>query len=240
MALTRPRGPPCGSVPSYSADDTSVGPPAVRSAAGGPLPRICPSPVHRRQTPRVHRQKRTTFVRSATLLRWPSSPTRCGKLAAVSRDAEDEDHTTFLRLEYARNAEGEGPVLSRAGFQLHSHATIHNVQSGSPGFVADDDLNAIAAETSITATELCLVGMWHRVEGGYELLDQSTVDIASDQSRKMDEDRKLCHRPRAGTSQAKLIQTSATNASPGCRPPAIGRAISSANRCAGGRASTPA
>jgi hypothetical protein len=115
----------------------------------------------------------------------------CGTLVRISRDAEDADHTTFFQLG-ARNEQGDEPVLSRAAFQLHTFAIVNSVEEGHAGFVPDEYLNAIAAETTITAAELCASNMWQRVDGGYEVLDCETVQIVVDQSRKIAADREFC------------------------------------------------
>ena len=109
----------------------------------------------------------------------------------MSRDAEDEDHTTFLQLGLC-NSQGDEPVLSRAAFMLHTAAIVNSVDDGHPGFVPDEYLSAIEAETTITAAELCAAEMWRRVSGGYEVLDQDTVQVVVDQFRKRDEDREFC------------------------------------------------
>jgi hypothetical protein len=123
-----------------------------------------------------------------------------GTLARMSRDADDADHTTFFQLG-ARNEQGDEPVLSRAAFQLHTFAIVNSVEYGHLGLVPDEYLNAIAAETTIAAAELCANNMWRRIDGGYEVLDRETVQLVVDQSRKMDEDRQFCqatggHEPR--------------------------------------------
>jgi|SRR5271165_6107107 len=110
----------------------------------------------------------------------------------MSNDAEDEDHTTFLRLGGARGADGEEPVLSRAAFQLHAFAIVNGAEEGYPGFVPDKYLNAISAETTITTAELCAAGMWRRTDGGYEILDRGMIQAATEQVRRMDEDREFC------------------------------------------------
>ena len=109
----------------------------------------------------------------------------------MSRDAEDDDHTTFLRLG-PPNAEGEEPVLSRAAFQLHSFAIVNSADSDRPEFVPDEYLNSITAETTVTAAELCAAGMWRRVDGGYEVLDTHLIEVVADQMRKMERDKEFC------------------------------------------------
>lgn len=93
---------------------------------------------------------------------------------------DDDDHTTFLRLEGTAAAAGadEDPVVSRAAFQLHSFGIMNSIRDGHPGFVSDDYLNAISAETTLTAAELCTAGLWQRAEGGYEILERQMVEEA--------------------------------------------------------------
>ena len=67
-----------------------------------------------------------------------------------------------------------------------------SARDGHPGFVPDEYLNAISAETAIAAAELCAAGMWWRVDGGYEVLDREMVEMAVNQFRKMDADREFC------------------------------------------------
>src|SRR5216683_1041974 len=72
----------------------------------------------------------------------------------------DEDETTFIDFE------GLG-VLSRAAFEMHSFGILNSVRDGSPGFVSDEYLNAISAETTTTTLELEAAGLWERRDGGY-------------------------------------------------------------------------
>jgi hypothetical protein len=116
----------------------------------------------------------------------------CATLARMSRDPEDVDHTRFLRLEGTRSADGEEAVVSVAAFQLHGFGIVNSVQDGHPGFVPDEYLNAISAETTITAAELCAAGMWERVDGGYRVLDREMVEQVVSFQRKMDQDAQFC------------------------------------------------
>ena len=110
----------------------------------------------------------------------------------MGRDSEHDDHTRFLRLESTRNADGEEAVVSVAAFQLYSFGIVNSVKDGHPGFVSDEYLNAISAETTITAAELCAAGMWERVDGGYRVLDQEAVEQVAGFQRKMDHDAEFC------------------------------------------------
>jgi hypothetical protein len=67
----------------------------------------------------------------------------------MGRDAEDSDHAAFIRFEGLRApGRDEDAVLSRAAFQMHGFGMLNSIRDGHPGFVSDDYLNAIAAETS--------------------------------------------------------------------------------------------
>lgn len=54
-----------------------------------------------------------------------------------------------------------------------------SIVDGTPGFVSDDYLNAISAETTVTATELCMVGLWERDDerSGYVINDPMVTDL---------------------------------------------------------------
>lgn len=113
-------------------------------------------------------------------------------MGCMTRDAESDDHTTFFQLG-ARNGDGDEPVTSRAAFQLHAAAIVNSVRDGSPGFISDDYLNAISAETTVTATELCMTGLWERDDerGGY-IIHDPMVEDAVEFNAKMDRDKAFC------------------------------------------------
>lgn len=90
----------------------------------------------------------------------------------MSDDGEEEEEV-FI------DAEGLG-VLSRAAFQLHSFAVMNSIRDGHPGFVSDDYLNAIAAETTTTAVELEVAGIWERRDDGYFIVVDDMVRWAID------------------------------------------------------------
>jgi hypothetical protein len=92
-------------------------------------------------------------------------------------DALDDDHTTFIQFEGM-------PVLSRAAVQLHTFGIVNSIQDGRPGFVSDDYLNAIAAETTTTVLELEAAGMWERRDGGYLVVADEMLKIAIDFNEK--------------------------------------------------------
>lgn len=94
-------------------------------------------------------------------------------------DALGDDHTAFIQFEGM-------PPLSRAAIQLHTFAGINSIQDGRPGFVSDDYLNAIAAETTTTVLELEAAGMWERREDGYLIVADDMLKVAIDFNEKTD------------------------------------------------------
>lgn len=100
----------------------------------------------------------------------------------MGRSFEDEDHTSFLHLE------GQDVVISRAALQLHAAGVVDAHREGHPGFVSDNYLGAIEAETTATALELCAVGLWERVEGGYLVHDDEAVRVVEETNRRMDQE----------------------------------------------------
>lgn len=102
-----------------------------------------------------------------------------------TQSSDEDDATVFM------NVEGTG-VMSRAAFQLHSFAMINSIRDGRPGFVGDDYLNGITAETTITAMELVSCGAWERREGGYFIVADDMLKIAIDQHERMDELAREC------------------------------------------------
>jgi hypothetical protein len=100
-------------------------------------------------------------------------------------DNPDGDDTSFIEFEGM-------PVLSRSAFQLHSFGIINSIKDGHPGFVSDDYLNAIAAETTTTALELEAAGMWERRDGGYFIVADEMVKMAIDFNEQSDRQQGEC------------------------------------------------
>ena len=69
---------------------------------------------------------------------------------------------------------------------LHGHATITSISDGHPGFVSDDYLNSISAETTTAALELEAAGVWERREDGYFIVADEMVKMAIDFNEEMD------------------------------------------------------
>ncbi len=114
-----------------------------------------------------------------------------------------DDHTTFIQVEGM-------PVLSRAAIQLHTAGIVSSIQDGQPGFVSDDYLNAIAAETTTTVLELEAVGMWERRDGGYLIVADEMVKVAIDFHERTDRQEAECarrgkHLPPDGGSESGWV-----------------------------------
>ena len=117
-------------------------------------------------------------------------------------DALGDDHTTFIQFEGM-------PALSRAAVQMHTFGIVNSIQDGQPGFVSDDYLNAIAAETTTTVLELEAAGMWERRDGGYLIVADEMLKVAIDFNEKTDRLEAECarrgeHLPSDGDDRVRL------------------------------------
>ena len=102
-------------------------------------------------------------------------------------DAEDPEHASFILMRASETFDGQERVMSRAAYDLQVRATAHSASCGHPGFVPDDyleHLDGLSIETTITAAELCTIGTWERVDGGYRVLDWEAVEVCLDQVRQ--------------------------------------------------------
>ena len=103
-------------------------------------------------------------------------------------DQQDPERARFIIMPEGETFDGQERVMSRAAYELQVLATGHSASCGHPGFVPDDyleHLDGLAIETTITAVELCTIGMWERVNGGYRVLDWEAVEICLDQIRRI-------------------------------------------------------
>lgn len=107
--------------------------------------------------------------------------------AAGGGDNADDnaDATSFIEFEGM-------PLLSRAALMLHGFASVASLADGRPGFVSDDYLNAISAQTTTAAVELETSGMWERRDGGYFIVADQIVKIAIDANEHSDRLRGEC------------------------------------------------
>jgi hypothetical protein len=90
-------------------------------------------------------------------------------------DDEDSQHVRSVRMSAGEAPDAQERVMSWSAYDLQVRATAHTTTSGQPGFVPHDyleDLNDLGLQATITADELCTVGLWERTGGGYRVLDQ--------------------------------------------------------------------
>jgi len=84
--------------------------------------------------------------------------------------------------------DGQERVMTKGAYDLQCRATSHSASCGHPGSVPDDyleHLDGLGIETTISAAELCAIGMWKRVDGGYRVLDWEAVEYALDRVREI-------------------------------------------------------
>jgi hypothetical protein len=101
----------------------------------------------------------------------------------MTDDFEDDPH--FIDVQGDLSGEGMG-VLTKNALTLLTHGIINSVAEGTPGFVSDEWLNAIAAETTIPTAELEAGGLWELREGGYFVLADDMVKMVIDHHEEMD------------------------------------------------------
>ena len=78
-----------------------------------------------------------------------------------------------------------GPVISRGALKLHTYAVLVSIEVGEAGHISDHYLNAIGVETSVTALELTLAGLWTRVQDGYQVSEAETLRVAREVQRQL-------------------------------------------------------
>lgn len=71
---------------------------------------------------------------------------------------------------------GRGAHVSAPALEVHVCAVERSVKTRYPQFVSDAILDALApgSVTTIAALELCLAGLWRRIDGGY-IVDDSPL-----------------------------------------------------------------
>jgi hypothetical protein len=78
---------------------------------------------------------------------------------------------------------GQDLVLSAAAWELQLRATAESAVYRHAGYIPDKWL---APEATIPAAELCLTGMWERVDDGYRVLDREAVEVCVERVRELD------------------------------------------------------
>lgn len=72
---------------------------------------------------------------------------------------------------------GRGADISAPALEIHVRAVDQSVRTSCPAFVSDELLDEVASGsvTTIAALELCLAGLWLRVNGGYVVDDADLI-----------------------------------------------------------------
>ena len=131
-------------------------------------------------------------------------------MSETADDDEDLEHPRFIRMWAEDTFDGQERVFTRVAYDLQVQATAHSARCGHPGYVPDDyleHLNGLGIETTITAAELCAIGTWERVGGGYRVLDWEAVEVCLDRVRQDtgDDPRALaCEREHEARIQARM------------------------------------
>jgi len=108
-------------------------------------------------------------------------------MSETADDDEDLERPRFIRMRAEDTFDGQERVFTRAAYDLQVQATAHSARCGHPGYVPDDyleHLDGLGIETTITAAELCAIGTWERVGGGYRVLDWEAAEVCLDQVRQ--------------------------------------------------------
>ena len=82
-------------------------------------------------------------------------------------------------------AAGADTLVSRTALRLHVYSVLASIEAGRPGLVTDAYLDAVTAETTVAAIELCTAGMWARVDGGYRVAEVETMRLAGEVHRQL-------------------------------------------------------
>lgn len=91
------------------------------------------------------------------------------------------ERALFVEVEALRGAE-RAQAVSIAALEIHVLAVERAVRTDRPAFVSDECLDALAPGrvTTMAALELCLAGLWRRVDvghdPGYVVADPDLID----------------------------------------------------------------
>lgn len=74
-------------------------------------------------------------------------------------------------------AKPTGRDVSLSALEMHVRVVDHTVHTVSPEFISDRGLDVVAPGpvTTMAAIELCLVGWWRRIDGGYVISDDELI-----------------------------------------------------------------
>jgi hypothetical protein len=72
---------------------------------------------------------------------------------------------------------GRGAHVSAPALEIHVRAVDRSVRTSYPAFISDELLDIVGpgSVTTLAALELCLAGLWLRVNGGYAVDDADLI-----------------------------------------------------------------
>lgn len=93
------------------------------------------------------------------------------------------DMAVFMEVATLR-AKPTGRDVSLSALEMHVRVVDHTVHTDCPGFITDRGLDVVAPgpATTLAAVELCLVGWWRRIDGGYVISDDELIAHISQSS----------------------------------------------------------
>ena len=96
----------------------------------------------------------------------------------MKSDAEGSPQAHYVRLCRAlANGTVSEVVLTRAAMHLHTFGVLTSVESATPGFVSDRYLDSVRTDTTLTALELTLTGLWERADDGYRVSAEEVAAV---------------------------------------------------------------
>ena len=98
---------------------------------------------------------------------------------------KDQGPAPFIRMEASETFDGQERWFTRAAYDLQCRAVRDSAFADRPGFVPDEYLNSLDMETTFSAIDLCAIGTWERVDGGYRILDWESVEVCLDYVRQV-------------------------------------------------------
>ena len=75
--------------------------------------------------------------------------------------------------------------MSLAALRLHAQALLAGFEHGTAGFVADDYLATFGRDVALNVVELCLGGLWTRVDDGYRVMSSEALRMAGEVHRQI-------------------------------------------------------
>ena len=90
------------------------------------------------------------------------------------------DMAVFMEVATLR-AKPTGRDVSLSALEMHVRVVAHTVHTDCPGFITDRGLDVVAPgpATTMAAIELCLAGLWRRIDVGYVIADDELIDHMS-------------------------------------------------------------